>query len=88
MALIKIVLITKVMGSMEIQRLETPRIISLLPPTTITKSISARYKTKINPAKSSPMLMIITTMTILLMAIIKKPITPMEVGEAITPTPA
>ena len=70
------------------QRLETPRIISLLPPTTIIKNISARYKTKINPPKSSPMLMIITIMTILLMAIIKKPITPMEVGEAITPTPA
>lgn len=76
------------MGFMEIQKLETLRIISLLPPTTITKSISTRYKTKINPPKSSPMLMIITTITILLMAIIKKPITLMEVGEAITPTPA
>lgn len=76
------------MEFMEIQRLETLRIISLLPPTTIIRNISARYKTKINPPKSSPMLMIITTMTILLTAIIKKPITPMEVGEAITPTPA
>jgi hypothetical protein len=76
------------MGFMEIQRLETLRIISPLPLTPIIRSISIHYKTKINPLKSSPILMITTTTTILFMMAIKKPIIPMEAGEVIILTPA